>query len=50
MSSFEVYIIDDDIYEGDESFDLVIGDAGASVRGCNPFRTTVVIQDNENSK
>lgn len=50
--TFDVGIIDDDIYEKeDESFNLVINELTVNnARRCNPFRTTVTVKDNEQRK
>ena len=50
--SFDVGIIDDDIYEKEpESFNLVIDMTSPNrVERCNPFRTTVTIIDNDQRK
>ena len=49
--TFPINIIDDDVYEDDESFTLAIVDnlPDLVVRG-TPYRATVVVRDDENSK
>ena len=48
---FPINITDDDVYEGDESFTLVIDDSlpDLVVLG-TPYRATVVVKDDERSK
>ena len=47
---FAFNITDDDLYEGDETFNLVLDTMHNFIVRGEPFRTTVTIRDDEKSK
>ena len=49
-TTFNFDINNDDVHEGSESFNLVIGDVTNPATHCNSYRTTITIRDNEPRK
>lgn len=49
-ATFDFDIIDDDVHESFESFNLVIDDVTSPATNCDSYRTTITIRDNEPRK